>query len=189
MAYTIDQLQLGPLAHRAAQDLITQFGPSTIWFTRGYSNLTGQALAMAGNVARNKEWIKQTYTHRDRPSFAVACALQEAVYRHIEVESKGKIAEYLLACLESLPNGGDISFHTKLLDGKPAAEAFDLLPLEDRNGVRSPIGDQVVQFIDEHKEKWQLDQFLQREGGLRVWHCQFLAREPDPVTPKETPRG
>ena len=68
----IDGLGLGPMAALGAQLLVGEFGYEIIRFTRGYSDLQGQARAMASNVARNKEWIKETYNRPSRPSYLVA---------------------------------------------------------------------------------------------------------------------
>ena len=174
MPHTIDELGLGPLATIAAKDLLRVFGPEHIWFTRGWSSLLGQARAMAANVARNKEWIKETYTKKDRPSYPVACELQEAVYRNIDVCDKAGIAAYLYECLRGIPDAGAISFHTLERYGKPAAEAFDLMPLEDERGILTPIGRTVCEYIQVSRRTWHLDAFLKREGGLRIWHLQFL---------------
>ena len=169
-------LGLGPLAAQALLVLTSEFGPDVIRVTRGYSDLRGQARAMAGNVVRNKEWIKQTYTRQDRPSYAVACRLQEAVYLHAEVQDRGDIEQYLYEALLAIPNGHDISFHTMTLHGQPAAEAFDMHPLEDSQGIVTPLGARVVARIIRLPD---LDAFLRREGGLRIWHLQFLRK---PVT-------
>ena len=175
MPHTIDQLGLGPLATIAAQDLLRVFGREHIWFTRGYADLLGQARAMAGNVVRNKEWIKQTYTRKDRLSYPVACQLQEAVYRNIDVNDRAGIAAYLYECLRGIPNAASISFHTLERNGQPAAEAFDLMPLEDEQGILTPIGRTVCEYIQVSRSTWHLDAFLKREGGLRIWHLQFLS--------------
>lgn len=170
MTMQIDAMGLGPDAKAAALALLAEFGPDVIQFTRGYSDLRGQARAMAGNVARNKEWIKQTYTRKERPSYAVACLLQEAVYRHAEVDDRGDIERYLYDALCAMPNGHEISFHTITRNGLPAAEAFDIKPLEDASGMATTIGIQVKKRIRSLKS---LDAFLTREGGLSIWHVQF----------------
>lgn len=125
---------------------------------------------MAGNVVRNREWIKQTYTRQDRPSYAVACRLQETVYLHAEIRDQGDIEAYLYDALLTIPNGHEISFHTITNNGTPAAEAFDMQPLEDARGTLTAIGIQVKDRI--HRLP-HLDAFLMREGGLRIWHLQF----------------
>lgn len=176
MTLTIDQLGLGPYAKAAALGLLTTFGPEVIRFTRGYSDLRGQARAMAGNVVRNKEWIKQTYNRTDRPSYAVACRLQDAVYLHADLQDRGQIEQVLYEALLAIPNGHEISFHTQTLNGQPAAEAFDLQPLEDGHGVATADGKRVLAYIQQRKEDWHVDAFLMREGGLRVWHLQFRLR-------------
>lgn len=170
---TIDTMGLGPLAKAAALDLLTEFGADAIRFTRGYSDLKGQARAMAGNVVRNKEWIKQTYNRKDRPSYAVACQLQEIVYRNVGIQDRGKIEQYLYDALLSIPNADKISFHCMTEKGEPAAEAFDLAHLEFDDGTLTPLGFKVVERI---RHLHHLDAFLRREGGLRVWHLQFLKK-------------
>lgn len=171
---TIEHMGLGPMAKRAALELLDEFGPEVIQFTRGYSDLRGQARAMAGNVYRNKEWIKQTYTRKDRPSYAVACRLQEAVYLNADVNDRDGIEHYLYKALLAIENGHEISFHTITNDGAPAAEAFDMVPLELPDGTVTAIGFKVKERI------WRLsdlDAFLTREGGLRIWHVQFRQQQ------------
>lgn len=170
MGLTIAQMGLGPLARQAATVLLSDFGPETIEFRRGYRDLRTQAHDMAANVRRNKDWIKQTYTRTDRPSFAVACRLQDAVYLHGGMSDAGAIEQYLYAALLAMPNAHEISFHVKTLNGQPAAEAFDMTPLEDAAGSLTEIGAKVEARI---LTLPNLDAFLKREGGLRVWHLQF----------------
>lgn len=169
MSQRLEQLGLGPLAHTGATMLVNRFGPDVIRFRRGYRDLHGQARDMAPNVRRNKEWIKQTYTRTDRPSYAIACALQEAVYRHVDVNDVRAIEEYLYQVLVSRADGGEISFHTIRKHGLPAAEAFDLDPLEDAGGL-TPVGFEVADAI---RRLPGLDAFKRREGGLVIWHAQF----------------
>lgn len=176
MALTIDQLGLGPYAKAAALDLLTTFGPEVIRFTSGYRDLRSQARALAGNVVRNNDWIKQTYTRTDRPSYAVACRLHDAVYLHADLQDRGQIEQVLYEALLMIPNGHEISFHTRTLNGQPAAEAFDMQPLEDGRGVATEEGARVLAYIQQRKEAWSVDAFLTREGGLRIWHLQFRLR-------------
>ena len=172
---TLNDLGLGPLAQVAAAQLLAEFGSDVIRFTRGWSDLRGQARAMAGNVIRNKEWIRQTYTREDRPSYAIARQLQDEVYKRAECNAPSAVAAYLYEALRRIPNADKISFHTITgPDGQPAAEAFDLVPLEDGQGIVTAVGQQVCTFIRAHRLAWHLDAFLRREGGLRIWHCQFL---------------
>lgn len=173
MSMTIDQMQLGPLAKAAARDLLTTFGPEIIRFTSGYRDLHSQARAMAGNVVRNKEWIKQTYTRTERPSHAVACQLQDAVYLHADLHDRNQVEQVLHDALVAMPNGHEISFHTQTLNGLPAAEAFDFHPLEDANGKPTEEGKRVITYIQSRRKAWQVDAFLTEEGGLHIWHLQF----------------
>lgn len=167
---TIDQLQLGIHAKAAALTLRREFG-DLIAFRRGYRDLDGQAWDMSGNVVRNKEWIKQTYTRTDRPSYVVACALQEVVYRNAGLNDRMEIYEYLRTALKAIPNAEAISFHITTFGGRPASSAFDLTPLEDDRGDLTADGAAVVARI---KTLPNLDAFLRREGGLRIWHLQFM---------------
>lgn len=172
MGLSLEHMGLGPLAQTGATMLVNRFGPEVIHFRRGYRDLRGQARDMAPNVRRNKEWIKQTYTRTDRPSYAVACALQEAVYRHIDINDVRAIEEYLYQVLVSRADGGEISFHTIRKNGVPAAEAFDLDPLEE-GGELTRVGRDVVAAI---RRLPGLDAFKRREGGLVIWHAQFKAQ-------------
>lgn len=172
----LEDLGLGPLARAAALELLTEFGPDVIMFSRGYSDLRAQARAMAGNVLRNKEWIKQTYTRKERPSYAIACLLQDVVYRNSEINDRMAITDYLHAALLAIPNGHEISFHCRTtVDGEPAAEAFDLVPLEDDLGIATAMGFKVKDKI--RRGLPDLDTFLTREGGLPIWHVQFSRRQ------------
>lgn len=169
---TIDQLGLGPYAKDAALTLRREFG-EVIHFRRGYRDLDGQAWDMSGNVVRNKEWIRQTYTRKDRPSYAVACALQEVVYQNAGLKDRMEVYAYLREALQTIPNAEAISFHIKTFMGRPAAEAFDMDPLEHPDGRLTDVGQAVNARI---RTLPALDAFLKREGGLRVWHLQFMPK-------------
>ncbi|MDO8357330.1 MAG: hypothetical protein Q7U76_13145 [Nitrospirota bacterium] len=173
MTLEIADMGLGPLAEHGAMLLRSELGPEVIKFRRGYRDLKTQAHDMAGNIVRNKEWIKQTYTRQDRPSYAVACRLQDVVYQHSEVTESAEIERYLYEAMLQMPDAHEISFHIKTRNGKPAAEAFDLTPLEDSRGTLTATGIHVKNRI---LKLPYLDAFLLREGGLRIWHLQFLLK-------------
>lgn len=169
----ISDMQLGPMAKLGAETLLDEFGSDVIKFLRGYRDLRMQASDMAGNIRRNKEWLIQTYTRRDRPSSMIARKLQEVVYKNIEIDDREQITDYLHTALLAIPNAYELSFHCNTLLGQPASEAFDIGHLEDSTGIVTPVGFKVITRI---RLLLNLETFLRREGGLRIWHLQFKQR-------------
>jgi hypothetical protein len=161
---TIEDLGLGPLAAVGANLLVREFGYGPIQFTRGYSDLSGQARAMAKNVSRNRRWIQETY----RPS-SISKRLQDAVNRYIDLDDPELIEKYLYAEMSGIPNVQELSLHLNTKDGKPAAEAFDLVPVD------GSLGEAIQNYI---RALPNIDKFLTQEGGRIIWHAQFKERTP-----------
>lgn len=168
---TLDEMQLAPVARAGAQVLLDRFGPEVVAFTSGYRTLEAQATVMAKNVVRNRRWIEETYTRRDHPSFGVGLVLQASVDAHVEWTTAEALTAGLHELLATLPNGRLISYHCWQQDGRPASLAFDLKPLETEAGTLTLIGSEVWLMI---LGLLGLDTALRREGGLRIWHAQFL---------------
>lgn len=147
-------LRCAGAAQRAAEALERQF--PGIDFTSGRRGVIDQARAMSQNVVRNRRWIAQTYT-----ATAESRALQEWVDAHPEADATQEIAAGLAALMMpwSDDQKGRVSKHF-------AGLAFDIRP---ENGAR---GKSIKSAI---RATVGLDKFLEKEGGLTVWHAQYRA--------------
>jgi len=149
---TIESLKLSPAANKAAELLKKQY--PDIVFTSGRRDLDGQARAMAGNVVKNRNWIKDTYRENDASK-----ACQKWVDDHPEAKTQKEIAAGLAETFEQLgPKAGQISRHL-------TGDAFDIQPIKDKEKA-----DEVKAAI---KKLPGLKQFLDKEGGLEIWHAGF----------------
>lgn len=155
---TVEKMNLQPVAANAARAIQAVYN---VEFTSGRRGLTGQAHAMALNIYRNRLWVQETYTRKDRPSYAVAQKVQDALLKNPDAKSPMAIARVILGVLESDPNGALISFH-------PAGLAFDFKPVEPEDG---PVTDAIRQLL---RRQPGFDAFVTEEGGFRIYHAQFL---------------
>ena len=149
---TIESLKLSPAANKAAELLQKQY--PDIVFTSGRRDLDGQARAMAGNVVKKRDWIKETYRENEASK-----ACQKWVDDHPEAKTQKEIAAGLLETLKALgPKAGQMSKHL-------SGDAFDIQPVKDKEKA-----DAIKKSI---KELPGLKQFLDHEGGLEIWHVGF----------------
>src|SRR4051795_11664507 len=147
---SIESLQLSPKAKKAAEQLLKKY--PDIVFTSGRRDLAGQAHAMAGNVVKKRDWIEKTYS-----SNAASKACQKWVDEHPEAKTQKQIAAGLLETLKELgPKAGQISRHL-------TGDAFDVQPVKENP-------DEVKKSI---KALPGVKQFLDKEGGLEIWHAGF----------------
>ncbi len=151
---TIEDLKLAPVAENAAR-LLKAKHPSVI-FTSGRRGLAEQAHAMASNIVAsgNRKWISRTYA-----SSQASRALQMWVDTNPQIVSVTGLAAGLERQLEQLgPEiAGQISRH---LSGM----AFDVAVVGGAEGERIKATIRTLPG---------LQKFLDREGGLLRWHCQF----------------
>lgn len=149
---TIESLKLSPKAKKAAE-LLQKQHPDIV-FTSGRRDLDGQARAMAGNVTKNRNWIKDTYRENDASK-----ACQKWVDDHPEAKTQKEIAAGLAETFDRLgPKAGQISRHL-------TGDAFDVQPVKDK-GKADAIKKSIRELPD-------LKQFLEKEGGLEIWHVGF----------------
>jgi hypothetical protein len=147
---SIASLNLSPKAKKAAEQLLKEY--PDIVFTSGRRDLAGQAHAMAGNVLTKRDWIVKTYASND-----ASRACQKWVGDHPEAKTQKELAAGLLVTLKGLgPKAGQISRHL-------TGDAFDVQPVK-----KNP--DEVKKSI---KELPGVKQFLDKEGGLEIWHVGF----------------
>jgi len=146
----INSLNLSAKARKAAEKLLEQF--PDVEFTSGRRDLAGQAQAMAGNVAKVRDYIKKTYAASEASK-----ECQQWVDDHPDKTSKTDIAKGLLETLKGLGDkAGQISKHL-------TGDAFDVQPVSKdaaaiKKAMRSLPG---------------VTKFLEREAGLVIWHIQF----------------
>lgn len=149
---SIESLKLSPKAKKAAELLLKQH--PDIVFTSGRRDLAGQAHAMAGNVVKKRDWIEKTYRANDASK-----ACQKWVDDHPEAKTQKQIAAGLLETFEKLgPKAGQISRHL-------TGDAFDVQPVKNKEKA-----DSIKKSI---RELPDVKQFLEKEGGLEIWHVGF----------------
>lgn len=135
---------------REAARLLRERFPEIV-FTSGRRDVARQARAMAHNVTLNRRWVVQTYRRS-----AQRDALQQWLDENPSVRAEGPIAEAFATIMSawSPPMRARFSKHFSGL-------AFDIRPLA-APGARS--------FI---RALPGLTNFLEREGGLTIWHLEF----------------
>lgn len=149
---SIESLKLSPKAKKAAE-LLKKEHPDIV-FTSGRRDLDGQARAMAGNVVKKRDWIKETYKENEASK-----ACQKWVDDHPEAKTQKQIAAGLAETFEKLgPKTGQISRHL-------TGDAFDVQPVKDKEKAEA-----IKKSI---KELPDVKQFLDKEGGLEIWHIGF----------------
>jgi hypothetical protein len=150
---SIESLNLSPTAKKAAEQLLKEY-PHDIVFTSGRRDPAGQAHAMAGNVVKKRDWIEKTYASNDASK-----ACQKWVDDHPEAKTQKQITAGLLETLKALgPKAGQMSKHL-------SGDAFDIQPVKDKDKAEA-----IKKTI---KELPGVKQFLDKEGGLEIWHVGF----------------
>jgi hypothetical protein len=125
-------------------------------FTSGHRDLRQQAHAMAVNVALQRDWVGVTYAHGSQ--------VQAWIDGNPEVVTIPDLAEGIYRVIAALPPGQQISHHLLM-----PCPCFDVQPRQDKIGVL------ILQTIPTLEG---LTKFLEKEGHLTRWHCEFLAPAP-----------
>lgn len=150
---TIEEMQLNTNAQNGARILQSVF--PNIVFTSGRRDRNSQARAMATNVLVNRRWIEQTYL----PS-QIRDELQAWVNEALGADTIFEIAQGLLSVMDRFGDS-QLRHLSKHLSG----DAFDIQPVTmGAEGMLAAI-----------RTLPHLDKFLQKEGGLTRWHCQFYS--------------
>lgn len=149
----IEELGLVEPALGAARKL-KQAHPAVV-FTSGVRKIEDQARAMAQNIARNRNWIAETYL-----STPQSRALQAWVDANPGARTQTAIQAGLASVMQGWTQAqlGKLSKHFLGL-------AFDVQPL--------PPGAQADAIKAAIRALPGLTKFLEREGGLVRWHAQF----------------
>lgn len=127
-------------------------------FTSGRRTRESHAWAMAQNIViGGRRWIAKTYK-----SSPVSRALQRWVTATPMATTAHDLAEGLLAILNGYTDEelAALSLHF-------SGRAVDIEP------VNGPHGQMLLMAIRSKVEQLG-GKFIEREGGLRRWHCQFL---------------
>ena len=148
----ITHLNLAGAALAGALEL-QRLHPNVV-FTSGRRSLADQARVMARNVARNRQYIGQTYANAQ-----VRDELQGWVNRHPGA-SESQLQEGLGEILAAWP-----SEKLEKLSRHLVGMAFDVRPIP--GGAGEAVKRSISRLPGLHK-------FLDREGGLVIWHAQFL---------------
>jgi hypothetical protein len=147
---SLDELDLASHARAAAEALRAKH--PQIVFTSGRRSSQQQAHAMAGNVVANRRWIEQTYAKT-----AQRAELQSWVNSHPGAKTAAAIEAGLAGVMA---HWSDTQKRT--LSQHFSGEAFDMQPVPGQASLIAAI-----------KALPRLRQFLQKEGGLVVWHAGF----------------
>jgi len=147
----------------AAYHLRAKFGTSIV-FTSGHRDPTGQCNAMAGKIvaSRNRNWIQATYKHTSTGALAspVSQALQNWVTANPQATTQAQIAAGLLSVCATFTSAqlGTLSKHLET-----PAEAFD---------VHVIAGNTAIPAYMTTLAKAMGGTYLSSEGGVAVWHYQ-----------------
>ena len=120
--------------------------------TSGHRSVAGQARAMAVNVAKNRDWIGQTYRR--------GAYFQALVDQHPEWVTATRIGEGLYQ---------DMTLHPELVKGLShhlmlPSPCFDLDPESVNDGVRGQI--------EAYQQEGVITKVLWVEGGIRKTHIE-----------------
>lgn len=140
---------VGP-ARRVATELLELFPGAKI--TSARRSVQGQALSMARNVVRNRQWIAETYV---KPLCRAARLCHELAQEHPEA-TVGELAWVFTNAISGLP-----ASEQRKLSKHLTGEAFDVLP-----------GSKEMELALHDFAKREGGRFLTREGGLDIWHWQ-----------------
>ena len=147
----IAALNLAAVARRGAELLLAAHPKVT--FTSGRRNVADQARAMAGNIVKNRQWIKETY--RTTPQ---SRQLQRWVDDHPGATTKPMIALGLATLMETWKDVERVNLSRHF-----AGLAFDVQPVKkDADAIKKTI-----------RGLPGLKRFLEEEGGLVRWHAEF----------------
>lgn len=139
-------------AQAGAEALERQF-PGVV-FTSGRRGVADQARAMSQNVAKNRQWIAQTYV-----ATAESRELQRWIDANPAADTAGEIAAGLMTLMSRWSDArkGRLSKHF-------SGEAWDVQPVAGAKGaaIKAAI-----------RKLPGLVKFLEKEGGLVRWHAQF----------------
>ena len=151
----IDALNLAPTCKQAAIALRTAC-PAVV-FTSGRRTPAQQASAIPANIVKSKDrqWIAKTYA-----TSSARDACQGWVDEHPDATTQGDLAGGLAGVLGDLDDD-----QLARLSRHLAGMAFDVQPVADADGGAAIKA--AIAKLD------GLDKFLDKEGGLTVWHAQF----------------
>lgn len=144
---------VGP-ALEVATDIVARFPEVKI--TSGRRTVEQQAAAMAGNVVKNRDWIRQTYMLA-----RAAHECQAFVDKHPKAD-RGELTAALTKIIGLFDEA-----EQRRLSRHITGEAFDVLPF---------VGGRAGEVLDALRE-WATrreGRLLTSEGGLVIWHWQVI---------------
>lgn len=147
MGLTIEQMQLNPKAREAAEQLLAAC--PWVVFTSGRRTPEEQASAMVGNIIR-RTWVTDTYA----PS--LVSAEVQALVNTADAQLRLRLAD--LFSNMSTTELRALSLHI-------VGDAFDVQPIA--NGLQAEDTKSAIRALP------GLRKFIEREGGLTRWHCEF----------------
>jgi len=148
----ISNLDLSGHAKSGAEALLAAH-PGVV-FTSGRRSVQQQAHAMAGNVVRNRNWIRDTYAESPE-----RYELQTWVDSHPDALTRDQIT----AGLRAVMNGWN-DIRKVRLSRHFAGLAFDVQPVAGVGGESIKATIRTLPY---------LRRFLDSEGGTVIWHAEF----------------
>ncbi len=148
----IDDLDLVDYVEEAARTLAEKH--AAVVFTSGRRTVSEQASAMAGNVVNNRKWIEQTYEQS-----AERDSLQKWVDEHPNARTKDQVSTGLSSIMKNWTDD-----QRKKLSRHFSGQAFDVNPVAGEDGKK---------IKDSIRNLKYLRKFLDKEGGLVIWHAEF----------------
>lgn len=155
MGLSIAQMKLSRIAREGAEQL--QAACPWVVFTSGRRDLESQARAMAVNTLQNRQWIGQTYLAAHR--------LQEWVSENPDARTIEQVSDGLYTTMLAMSDR-ELLLVSKHLTG----DAFDVRPMMQQ-GLPTRYGSLILDAI---RSLPGFQKLLTIEGGLDVWHAQFL---------------
>lgn len=155
MGLSIDQMKLSRIAREGAERL--QAECPWVVFTSGRRDLESQARVMAVNTLKNRQWIGQTYL--------AAHKLQDWVTDNPHAQTVEQVSDGLYGTLLAMSDHELLSV-SKHLTG----DAFDVRPMVSGD-TPTLYGEKI---LDVMRSLPGLHKILLKEGGLVIWHAQFL---------------
>jgi hypothetical protein len=146
---SVSDLDLADYAYSAAVELANKY-PSVV-FTSGRRTVSQQASAMATNIVKNRKYIEQTYA-----ASAERDQLQNWVDQNPQAVTQTDIAAGLEGIMYQWSDAQKVKLSRHF-----AGLAFDVQPV---------AGDDLKGAI---KKLPHLVKFLDKEGGLVIWHAEF----------------
>lgn len=153
----VDVMRLGLIGNAARAAAIIAKAHPDVHFRSGRRTLEEQASAMSKNVVRaGRKWIAENYKASN-----VVAAVQRWIDSHPEAVTYMAIRTGMLVVLRQFSD-----LELRKLSKHLTGQAFDIEPID---GLQGQMALQTIRSV----VKELGGTFLENEGKVKVWHCQF----------------